>query len=194
MPRNLTRGGRGALVKAEVVGIRNLENRIKHFVTAMAAKDRMAAGNSTAATIAEVSIWFRDQVRAKAKAAGWPNRLVDAIFAFTDMQRSPKGKIAALNGVKTGAPPRYDPKLYKEWTPNEGNMSRRAKRQKARRQETGHNPSKIGMSLAAMYEYGTSRMRARSAIRPAIYGSTRLEALEKVRSGLEKIVAEYRIP
>lgn len=181
-------------IRAEVVGIQALENRIKHFVTAMSGKSRVAAGKSAAVTVADASVWFRNQAREKARAAGWPDHVIKAIFAFTDMERSPKGKIAGLAGVRTGAPPRFDAELYKEWSPNAGNNSRRAKKQKARRQEAGHDPSKIGMSLAAMFEYGTSRMRARPAMRPAIYGSTREEALRQIRAGLEQIVAEYRVP
>jgi len=193
-PRNITRGGRGVQVKAEVIGIGKLNNRIKNFVTAMTAKERMAVGTSASVGIAEASIWFRDQMRNKATAANWPSRLQEAIFAYTDMSKSPRGKIAGLVGVKTGAPPRFDPAIYKEWTPNAGNTSRRAKKQKARREQTGHDPAKIGMSLAAMFEYGTSRMRSRPAIRPAVYGSTRVTASEMVRKTLEKIVEEHGIP
>lgn len=183
--------GRNLAIKTEVVGIKELNKRVSQFVSAMSDPERAAAKETVAAGIADAAVYVRDQMRAKQRAAGWPKRLEAAAFAFTDLQKSQRGRLTALAGVRTGAPPRLDQRIYMEWSPRSGNTSKRAAKAKDRRQAAGHNPTKIGMSLAAMYEYGTSKMRARPAIRSVIYGSSTVTALQKVRESLEAVVARY---
>jgi hypothetical protein len=83
------------------------------------------------------------------------NRLTTATFAFHDLDkgRTKAQKRSALVGVKTGAPPRKDPKLYVEWGDNaKGHATYRSHLIK---RGGGFRIGALGMSLARIMESGT---------------------------------------
>lgn len=95
--------------------------------------------------IAGIATDLRDRIRSIAEAAKVPKRVIRAVFAFTDPNApSPRrNQRASLVGVRKGAPPRKDKSIYVEWggTARSGNSS----------------SSNLGMSLATIFETGTSR-------------------------------------
>lgn len=95
--------------------------------------------------IAGIATDLRDRIRAIAESAKVPKRVIRAVFAFTDPSApSPRrNQRASLVGVRKGAPPRKDKSLYVEWGGNARHSS--------------SSGGKLGMSLATIFEIGTSR-------------------------------------
>lgn len=115
----------------------------------------------------------RDRARGNAQSGGVPKRLYSgsrpAIFAFTefDAARDKKRQRSALVGVRTGAPPRKDPRLYVEW---------------------GKAGGRKGMSLARIFESGTRHgIRPRRYFRSAIF-ATRGRVLSVLTDGYRRAV------
>ena len=115
--------------------------------------DRLTSLRSVAKYITEAyqtaATAVRDRARYNAQTKGVPRRLFSgsrpAIFSFAEFDASTdrKRNRSALVGVRTGAPPRRDPRLYVEW---------------------GRQTARKGMSLARIFESGTRR-----GIRPGRY-------------------------
>jgi hypothetical protein len=99
----------------------------------------------------------RDRARYNAQAKGVPRRLYSgarpAIFSFAEFDASydKKRNRSALVGVRTGAPPRRDDRLYVEW---------------------GNQTARKGMSLARIFESGTRKgIRPTRFFRSAIFAT-----------------------
>lgn len=86
----------------------------------------------------EVSEFLRDNIKAAAAARNAPKRVQAAVFAFTDITkgRTTKKERSTLVGIRKGAPPRRDNRIYVEWS--------------------GRGKT-LGMSLATIFNKGTSR-------------------------------------
>jgi hypothetical protein len=104
-----------------------------------------------------VAKFARDTIRAAATGLGWPKRTIRTIFKYSDLKADelPRSVRSSLVGVRKGAPPRLDREIYKEW---------RASASKNPKANRGKGEL-LGMSLAAMFEFGTSKIQARPAFR-----------------------------
>lgn len=104
----------------------------------------------------QAASFVRDTAISRADSSRVPRRLYSgsnpAIFAFTDFSASAdrKRKRSALVGVRTGAPPRKDSKLYVEWL-----------------------KGSRGMSLGRIFESGTKdrKVKPRRFFRGAIFAT-----------------------
>lgn len=117
-----------------------------------------------------VSDELRDKTKLRRAIKSAPRRLDKAIFSFSDLSkvRSKAKRRSVLVGVKTGAPPRLDTNLYKRWG----------------RRLNAHNvvtKRAVGMSIARMFESGTSKIQPMNFFASAITQS---------RSGILKRLAE----
>ena len=92
--------------------------------------------------IATLGVQLRDKIRSVGRANGIPNRVVNATFAFSDpgAARRKKWQRSALVGVRKGAPPRKDSRLYVEWS---------------------GGGKQLGESLATIFEKGTKHIRGK---------------------------------
>jgi len=169
MARNpISRGGKRWAV--EFTNLKEAQATFRQLSDAVSGVAGVRANATAAAVIAaafkEVSEYLRDKIKSAATGKGVPNRVQAAVFAFTDLS---KGKTArkqrsTLVGVRKGAPPRKDSKLYVEW---------------------GGSGKTIGMSLATIFEKGTTR-----GIKPARYFRTGLFSSRSYV--LQRLTAAYK--
>jgi|GEM_PF-2684479 len=111
---------------------------------------------------------LRNRIRAKSSGLGVPSRVQRAVFSFADFDaaRSSAGKRSALVGVRTGAPPRHDKAIFRQW---QGKQQGR----------------KLGISLARIFESGTKR-----GITPKRYFESSIEAYKS--SVLQAVAEAYK--
>ncbi len=198
MATNILRGG-GKLFKVQVTGVRELQLNLRGLIRDLGVDEQITAKAEAYNVIAEAADMIRDAARQNARSQNWPAQVVDAIFSYKDVSKAKtKKQRAALVGVRTGAPPHLElhtkqqKGLYVEWFPGRS-QSRRAKSlviPGTLSAKGDGSKQKVGMSLARMFESGTSKMRARPAFRPAVL-SQRGNVLEKIRSGLGAIIQRY---
>lgn len=169
MARNpISKGGKRWAVK--FANLKETQVTFRQLSDAVSGVTGVRSNLTAAAVISsafkEVSEYLRDKIKSSAASKGVPNRVQAAVFAFTDLT---KGKTArkqrsTLVGVRKGAPPRKDSRLYVEWN------------------GTGKT---IGMSLATIFEKGTTR-----GIKPTRFFRT---ALFSSRSYvLQRLTAAYK--
>jgi hypothetical protein len=179
MARNVTGGTGGKRWAAEFSNLRDVQeqfNKIAASISGLSGKNE----NPVATRIlnqrwSEISEFFRDRIRAMAAARGVPRRVQAAVFAFSDIRRATYGnrgregttyrERSSLVGVRKGAPPWRDDRIYVEW------------------RGTGKT---IGMGLATIFEKGTKNR----SIKPKRYFRT---AYFQSRSAvLTKLANAYR--
>lgn len=177
MARNLTGGTGGKRWSVEFTNLRDVQSRFNTIANTVSGikgvRENVTASNILAQEFARVSEYFRDRVRALAGARGVPRRVQEAVFAFTDLTKgsTARKQRATLVGVRKGAPPRRDNRLYVEW------------------RGTGKT---IGMSLATIFEQGTKdrRIKPRRYFRDA-YFSSRAVVLTRLTQAYKKAIESF---
>ena len=169
------------MARAKVEGIMALRRRMESLGAVADSRSRAQAANEAQDVMNNAAKFGRDAIRVAAATGGWPNRLIETIFKFGDIAKGdlPRSLRASLVGIRKGAPPRKDPTIYKEWKARGENVSPRKKRGAG---------ELIGMSLATMYEFGTTKMAARPAFRDtykAIRPIIRLRLIEGYKRIIE---------
>lgn len=173
------------MAKVKVEGVRQLRVTVGNLVASLEQEERSTYGRIAYEAMAEASAFAWRAIRSMATANGWPRASIDSIFWYGSLKREynlrgaetgfSRRLRASLVGVRKGAPPRYDDDIYREWRASPNNKSPNRKRS---------GGQTIGMSLAAMYEFGTTKMAARPAFRPAYQAS---------KAAIRKIIIEgYR--
>lgn len=204
--KSITSGG-GKIAKAEVLGIRNLRVSLNDLLSGVCNAEgiakRSAAGRAAADKIngfvGEAAQLIKRETVANAMARRWPRAVVAAIFKYND-PHAPQGKKwgTALAGIRTGARPRLDEKIFREWEatrffqPMSFSRARKKNRKLPRMVTPG---TLLGISLARIYETGTRGPTAWTrkswkptyAFRDAV-ALTRTAALGLVREGYEKAI------
>lgn len=119
----------------------------------------------------------RDQARKNAASGNAPRRLYSgskpAIFSFAEFDASDNSRRnrSAMVGVRTGAPPRKDSRLYVEWGKRSGHLK--------------------GMSLGRIFESGTKRgIKPRRFFRNAWF-STRSKVLSILTSAYTEAIRRF---
>ena len=148
-PRNLTRGR-----KSELLGVKELEQKLRDmnslFLPRATGKAQRLRREMTEVLKDSAGI-IATEARSNAAAQNVPQRVQRSIFTFTDPAKDKPGKHGALVGVNKR-------RTMVEWTAR-NSFSPRAKAAPG---------SKIAMSLASMFERGTTRMKARPYFTPAV--------------------------
>jgi hypothetical protein len=159
------------VARAKVEGLQKLRQRTAELARIADKESRGRAAQLATNALNETAAFTRDAIRSSASAGGWPSRLMKTIFAFGDTAADslPRTLRASLVGIRKGAPPRLDRNIYREWRASSTNTSPRKKR---------GGGTLMGMSLAAMYEFGTSKIQGRPAFRPTV---TRLRSTIRQR-------------
>jgi HK97 gp10 family phage protein len=177
--------------RVKVEGVRQLRVTVGNLVAALGDEERSKFGKIAADTMADASKLLRDAIRAKAIGQNWKKESVEAIFWYGEQKRQYSAvsgretgysrRIRAnLVGIRKGAPPRSDPKIYAEWVASPNNKS--AKRKRA-------GGEIIGQSFASMFEFGTSKMLPRPAFRPA-YQQMKSTIRRMIIEGYKRIIKE----
>jgi HK97 gp10 family phage protein len=177
------------VARVKVEGVKALQVKLGNVVNALEKEERGKYGKLTAQLMQDVAVFLRDAIRSEARAAGWRKESIRSIFAYSDLSREIRSDgresqfsrrlRTSLVGVRKGAPPRFDPKLYTEWVASPNNKS-------PKRERSGGEI--IGMSFAAMFEFGTSKMPARPAFRTAynkVKGQVRLMLINRLKTIIE---------
>lgn len=170
------------MARVRVEGLRALQLRSAELAKIADKDSRGRAATLAASELSSVAEFARDSIRSSARAIGWPRRIIDTIFKFGDIRQDslPRSVRASLVGVRRGAPPRRDEEIYREWRASGKNKSPNRKRGAG---------DLIGMSLASMYEFGTTKIYARPAFRvtyKAIQGRLRQQLID----GYKRIILE----
>ena len=176
--RNLASGKKWG---AEIANLKETQVRFSEIVHAISGDDKSLfrqAKEHISKRFVEVSQFLRDKARDNIAMVDGPRRLRAAVFAFTDFDasRDPRRKRATLVGVRTGAPPRNDPKLFFVWG-----------RGSTRRKGGGVARRGIGMSLGRIYETGTRFRRGARYFRNAVF-STKSTILNQLASAYKDAV------
>lgn len=203
MAQNVLRGG-GKAQKEAVQGLKELERKLKQLATSNP-EMKFALQQVVAAGAKEM----RDEMASQARAKGWGSQhitarirtdlsqrgrtpkgfaaggisggmAVDSIFSYGRPRRTenPRQRISALAGVTK-------PETMVEWT-TPGINAASAKAGRPRKRAKGET---VAMAFATMLEFGTSRMKARPAIRPAVKAARErivAKVAEQYRSLLDK--------
>lgn len=173
-------GVRASVIKCQVENLRELKMRFSDIGKTVNG-ERVSAFQTISRGIQEgyrlAAGVVLDQARKNAASGNTPSRLYSgskpAIFSFTDFNSSTDNRRArsAMVGVRTGAPPRKDSRLYVEW----GSRS-------------GH---KKGMSLGRIFESGTRRgIKPRRYFRNAWF-STRSKVLSILTSAYTEAIRRF---
>lgn len=172
-----------ASTRTKVEGITALRKRVDELAK-VADKTSKAQGAKLAADLLiNTARGVRDDIRNAANQLGWPRATVKSVFAFGDLRAEelPRTVRASLVGVRKGAPPRKDEQIYKEWHARGDNKSPRKK---------AGGGTLIGMSLAAMYEFGTTKLQARPAFRFA-YNLAKPKVRQDLIAGYKNIIESF---
>ena len=172
--RNIAKGG----AAIEVTGMKELQAKLR----ALALEDP-ATIDKAQKVLGDAASIVREQVRASMMIAGWPSILVTRA-AFGVSKTRGRKKLTALAGMSKGFKDPSNP-LYIEW--------RAARRPSpfALKAVTRNVPpgGLVGMGWATMWEFGTTRMPAHPAFRPAIQ-MVRSKVRETVANGFIGIIHE----
>jgi len=157
-----TRSSREALE-----GLRALQTQLAKILP-----NNPAAEAEVQSIVARAAVEVRDEMRSRASAAGWPQYVIDSIFADG---RQKRGRISALAGAN------------KRRTMFEWRASRHPKSPRAKVPPGG----KVAMSRATALEFGTTRNEARPAIRPAV-AAAKTKVVQTLSEGFIALFAKSK--
>jgi len=176
MARNVASGG-GKRWAVEFANLREVRARFTEISNTISGiqgvRSNAAAERIINSQFAAVSEFLRDKIRSTAAARGVPKRVQAAVFAFTDLSKgqTARKQRSTLVGVRKGAPPRRDSRLYVEWK---------------------GSGKTIGMSLATIFEKGTrdKRIKPRRYFRDA-YFSARSAILTRLTAAYKQAIESF---
>jgi hypothetical protein len=162
----------------EVSGIAEVQDAINESLVAMGSSLAISRGKKIAITrrafqilnktLYDSAALVKGRGVSNAQSLKWPREAVAGFFAYYDPDK-PR-KTTALAGISKR-------KSMAEW---------RAGKSKSPRAKAPPG-TKISMSLATMYEYGTSKMAKRPALRPAIT-SMKGAVLDRLKNGYMEVL------
>jgi HK97 gp10 family phage protein len=165
-------------VGIQISGINELKENIAALISAVKMDDDVSArGKAALAKKAKAAIGMElreaagiisDKAESNARSARWPHEAL-SVGAFRFFNPA-KPKTTALAGFSKRGRNRPYRIGYVEWGKRSGKL--------------------VGESLARMFEYGTSKMRARPALRPAI-SSSRSQVLDRIADGYRKVITTF---
>jgi HK97 gp10 family phage protein len=133
-----------------VDGLSKLERSIHRII-------EQAQGQAVMDVLGKAANMFRQQAVANASSEGLPKEVADSIFAFGRLRGKVRKNPSALVGVKRGK----GTPAYVEWQAAGGPGARSAVGSGKDIKAKSASGRTIGMSLATMFEFGTSKMAPR---------------------------------
>lgn len=187
--RNVARGG-GAAFRGEVKGLKELEAKLKALAT-----DNPTLIGDLRKLVANATADVRDEMKRRAIGAGWANQsiktrkgevlmtgqqVIDVMFASTrETSDNPRQRINGLAGVSKR-------RSMVEWVAGRVGAFSWPTRSPRRVKQGG----KVAEAFATMLEFGTTRMRARPAINPAIVAA-KPKIISTLADGYNGLLAKY---
>lgn len=145
-----------------MAGLDKLDLKLRDFLAALTGDVSISSGKRSAVTarvrqiigdgLREAATEIKTEATARARAQNWPKAAAESFFAYYDPEKDKPRRSGALAGAAKK-------RSMVEWTARANPKSPRAKVAPG---------GKVAMSLAAMYEFGTSWLAARPAFRPAV--------------------------
>ncbi len=180
--------------KTRLIGLAELKRNINDVKAAFSNDDSISVESRSSLVssarselrngLYDAAVIVRNQARANAVAAGWPHKAIESAFAFNRPSDEMTKRTRALAGVGKR-------KSMVEWTAAE-HQARFSRVLQGGVHKVAPG-GKVAMSLAAMFEFGTSRMVARPAWRPALT-STRSNVRNKVRETYTAVLKMFDSP
>lgn len=146
----------------EMAGLDKLDLKLRDFMGALTGDVALSRGKRSAITervrailgdgLRAAAAEIKDEATRRAVALGWPKEAAESFFAYYDPAKDRLRRSGALAGAAKQ-------RSMVEWTAGPHPKSPRAKVAPG---------GSVAMSKAAMFEFGTTRMPARPAFRPAI--------------------------
>lgn len=183
-PRNVKR--------ISVTGAKQIQANLREIIGAISGDEWNALAQAINAVVGEAAEEIADQARANARAQGLDQTVVDSIFTYNKPAARAAGgaygrkRNTALVGVARG----YGYPSYTEWRTNKGpgqTKSKDGKRVIVRKVGKGNL---VGMSAAAMAEFGTSNKMPKPFFYPAVR-STRAKLRAKLGIGIRDAIQQH---
>lgn len=158
------------MYKVRFEGKKEIEKRVKALMMETDA-DNIASKLYTVA--AEAAKTVADEIKQSAQSKKVPRDILKDIFSTSKPKRfSSEGKrpIAQLAGIKLRGRQKPYAHAYREWRGKHSFTKIRINKRRGTIVNRGTTEAGkvIGMSLATMYEYGTTKMRPRPFVKPAM--------------------------
>lgn len=177
--RNLARNG-GKKFQSEITGIKELEAKFRDLVALF---ETQKSGRSKVLqlrteisdTLQTAAGFIANEARSNAESNNAPRSVINAIFSFANPAKDKPNRSAALVGINKKRSGLIT------WFAGKHSKSPRAKVPPG---------GKVSMSLAAMFEGGTTKMRARPSFGPAVQ-SQRGRALDYIVSQYKTILEKF---
>lgn len=178
---NVLRGG-GKANREAVVGLKELEKKLRGMMP-----DNPEMAQWLQEIVAGGAKAMRDEMIQQARSAGWASQTIrsqgktirgseaiGSIFSYGKPKESRRTKVSALAGVT-----KRDTMI--EWRASRHPKSSRAK---------VAFPNRVAMAFATMLEFGTTRMRARPAIRTAVK-TARPRIISAITDGFNQVYQRF---
>lgn len=172
----------------EVRGLKEIQARIQQLVRATdGSADRIWQISAAAAEA------VKQEVEAGAKSVRTPSDVFKDLFSTHKPKPFSGGerKITQLSGIRLRGRSRPYAHAYREWRARASYTRVRIRGRKGNKRVVGAGTVQqgqlLGMSLASMWERGTSRMRARKFFAPAV-SRARAKVAEMLRSEFRQLL------
>jgi len=187
--RNVARGG-GKVFRGEIQGLKELERKLKALAT-----DNPALTGDLRKLVGDAAADVRNEMRSRAMGAGWASQsiktrkgvtlatgqqVIDAMFASSRGDSSnPRQRIGAVAGVSKR-------RSMVEWVAGRVTAASWPTRTPRRVKPGGL----VAEAFATMLEFGTTRMRARPAINPAVQAA-KPKVISTLADGYNALLLKY---
>lgn len=170
----------------ELSGVKEMQQNISKLLTRM-------EGIEAQRDLGELAKKGASMLEAEARSQGWPEDAIESIFVYSKLDpkesRRRRGPAALFGFRKRGRSQPWAPG-YREWFPGRSKSTRAKSLVLPGLKSKAGTLQKVGMSLATMFEFGTSKMRARPAMRKVI-ARMRAIYIPEVAAILQRIFAHH---
>lgn len=158
------------------LGVRELNAKLKEISAAMDPAQQTSLRKGVHSVLHEAVQVIKDRAVQNAENQNWPAEAVKSIFTFADPEKGSRRRSSALVGVGKRS-------TMVEWHAAKTPPTNPLKEVQRKVAPGGA----VSMSLATMFETGTSKMPARPAFRPAVSQSMQ-QVADKVEDGIAAMI------
>jgi hypothetical protein len=208
--------GNAKAVSLEVKGLKQTEDAFATLMSVVtddsmiSADIRSRLADEARQTIADylggAAQIIRDQVIMGARGRRWPTEVIKSIFKWSSKNEAKGRRRGSLAGIRLGAPPHYDEKIFRLWNakydfqPMSFTRGRRGRLKKAKRPRMNWVGQELGISLARIYESGTRNPTAwtrrawpASHVFENAVSRSQVSAVRFAQQGYEKAIEMVRV-
>jgi hypothetical protein len=158
-----------------ITGRNEVVRNVNRLMSAMSDESKNDARGSIMNSLGDAADLMASAMRTMSRLKGYPQEVIDSIFAYRKLPSSLRSrkKPSALAGVAKQ-------QTMRTWSATAKPRSPRARVAKG---------AQVAMSLAAMYEFGTSKLPAGGAIEAAV-SQSRGAVRDTIAAGLSKLIGD----